>query len=103
MARPRPPASASSTLTIEVKAETVGKPTPGTEIRLSDSGEILIRGECVFLGYYKNPEATARALEDGWLHTGDAGLLDERWPSGHDRPLSRCVTTCRRLTLLTRR
>ena len=61
----------------EVRAETVGKPTPGTEIRLSDTGEILIRAESVFLGYYKNPEATARALEDGWLHTGDAGLLDE--------------------------
>ena len=61
----------------QVKAETVGKPTPGTEIRLSDRGEILIRGECVFLGYDKNPEATARALKDGWLHTGDAGLLDE--------------------------
>jgi len=61
----------------EVKGETVGKPTPGTEIRLSDTSEILIRGECVFLGYYKNPEATTKALEDGWLHTGDAGLLDE--------------------------
>jgi long-chain acyl-CoA synthetase len=61
----------------EVRLETMGKPTPGTAIRLSDIGEILIRGECVFLGYYKNPEATAKALEDGWLHTGDAGLLDE--------------------------
>jgi long-chain acyl-CoA synthetase len=61
----------------QVKAETVGKPTPATEIRLSEGGEILIRGECVFLGYYKSPEATARALEDGWLHTGDAGFLDE--------------------------
>ena len=61
----------------QIKVETVGKPTPGTEIRLSDRREILIRGECVFLGYYKNPEATARALEDGWLSTGDAGHLDE--------------------------
>jgi long-chain acyl-CoA synthetase len=61
----------------EVKGETVGKPTPGITIRLSDSGEILLRGESVFLGYYKNPEATAKVLEDGWLHTGDAGLLDE--------------------------
>jgi long-chain acyl-CoA synthetase len=61
----------------QVKAETVGKPTPGTDLRLSDSGEILIRGECVFLGYHKNPEATAKVLADGWLHTGDAGRFDE--------------------------
>jgi long-chain acyl-CoA synthetase len=64
-------------LDAEVKGDSVGKPTPGTEIRLSDRGEILLRGECVFLGYYKNPEATAKALEGSWLHTGDAGLLDE--------------------------
>jgi long-chain acyl-CoA synthetase len=61
----------------EVKGESLGKPTPGTEVRLSDTGEILLRGECVFVGYYKDPEATAKALEDGWLRTGDAGLLDE--------------------------
>jgi long-chain acyl-CoA synthetase len=61
----------------EVKGASLGKPTPGTEIHFSDTGEILLRGECVFLGYYKDPEATAKALEDGWLHTGDAGLLDE--------------------------
>jgi long-chain acyl-CoA synthetase len=61
----------------KVRGETVGEPTPGTDIRLSNSGEILIRSECVFLGYYKNPEATAMVLEDGWLHTGDAGFLDE--------------------------
>ena len=60
----------------DVRAETVGKPTPGTRVRISASGEILVAGESVFLGYYKNPEATARALDDGWLRTGDAGFLD---------------------------
>jgi long-chain acyl-CoA synthetase len=64
----------------DVRAGTVGKPTPGTRVRISESGEILVAGESVFLGYYKNPEATARALDDGWLRTGDAGLLE---PDGH--------------------
>jgi long-chain acyl-CoA synthetase len=60
----------------EVRGDTVGKPTPGTRIHISEIGEILIASESVFLGYYKSPEATARALEDGWLRTGDAGLID---------------------------
>jgi long-chain acyl-CoA synthetase len=64
----------------EVREDTVGKPTPGTRIRISDSGEILVSAASVFLGYYKNAEATARALDDGWLRTGDAGLLDD---AGH--------------------
>ena len=61
----------------DVRPETVGKPAPGTQIRISEAGEILISGSTVFLGYYKNPEATAHALDDGWLHTGDAGLIEE--------------------------
>ena len=61
----------------DVRPETVGKPTPGTQIRISVAGEILISSSTVFLGYYKNPEATAQALADGWLHTGDAGLIEE--------------------------
>jgi long-chain acyl-CoA synthetase len=61
----------------DVKPETVGKPTPGTRIRISDAGEILVSSPSVFLGYFKNPEATARALDDGWLHTGDAGQMGE--------------------------
>ena len=60
----------------DVRAETVGKPTPGTRIRISEAGEVLVASESVFLGYYKNPEATASALDDGWLRTGDAGVVD---------------------------
>ena len=63
-----------------VRAETVGKPTPGTQVRISDVGEVLIAGESVFLGYYKNPDATSGALDGGWLRTGDAGRLE---PDGH--------------------
>ncbi len=61
----------------DVKYETVGKPIPETEVRVSDTGEILSRSPSVFRGYYKNPEATARSLRDGWLHSGDSGLFDE--------------------------
>src|SRR5207245_9133050 len=46
-------------------------------LRISEVGEILVSSPSVFLGYYKNPEATAQALDDGWLRTGDAGLMEE--------------------------
>ena len=56
---------------------TVGQPVDGTEVRLADDGEILIRSDSVFAGYYKEPEATAAALtEEGWLRTGDVGKVD---------------------------
>ena len=61
----------------DIKFETVGKPIPETEIRISEEGEILSRSPSVFKGYYKNPEATKEALKDGWLHSGDAGYIDE--------------------------
>lgn len=61
----------------DVKFETVGRPIPETDVRISDTGEILERSPSVFRGYYKNPEATAKALRDGWLHSGDSGLIDE--------------------------
>jgi long-chain acyl-CoA synthetase len=49
----------------------VGVPTAGVEVRLSEQGELQLRGPVVFKGYYKNPEATATTIVDGWLHTGD--------------------------------
>ncbi len=62
----------------DVRVETVGVPYPGAEVTISPEGEVLARGESVAAGYYKRPEETARLLEGGWLHTGDAGYLDER-------------------------
>src|SRR4029077_4324985 len=56
---------------------TVGQPVDGTEVRLADDGEVLIRRDAVFAGYYTEPEATAAALtEEGWLRTGDVGKVD---------------------------
>lgn len=55
---------------------TVGFPFPGVEVKLADDGEILSRSPGNFLGYHKDPAATAEALEGGWLHTGDVGELD---------------------------
>ena len=60
-----------------VKLHTVGKPFPGMELRISDSGEILVRGGNVFEGYFNDPAATAESLQGGWLHTGDAGHLED--------------------------
>ena len=55
---------------------TVGKPLPGVELRLADTGELLVGGPCVFGGYWKKPEKTAETIDDdGWLHTGDIGRI----------------------------
>lgn len=62
----------------EYKSGSVGKVVSGLELKIADTGEILVKGENVMLGYYKDPEATAQKIDkDGWLHTGDAGYMDE--------------------------
>jgi len=61
----------------DIKFDTVGHPIPGTEIKITEDGEIITKGSSVFLGYYKNPEATASALKDGWLYSDDRGFIDD--------------------------
>lgn len=58
-------------------AGSAGRPLPGIDVRVDERGEILVRGLNVMRGYFREPEATAAALEGGWLHTGDHGSIDE--------------------------
>lgn len=61
----------------EIKYETCGPPMPGVEVRLSPEGEILVKGDNIFSGYYKNLEATREKIRDGWYYTGDFGYIDD--------------------------
>jgi long-chain acyl-CoA synthetase len=61
----------------QLKYGTVGPPIPGVELRIADDGEVLIKCGHVFEGYFKDPEATARVKEEGWLYSGDVGEIDE--------------------------
>ena len=66
----------ASTSLRDRRSRSVGKPVPGVQIRLAPDGELLVKGPNVTPGYWKNPEATAAALEDGWYRTGDIAELD---------------------------
>jgi long-chain acyl-CoA synthetase len=61
----------------KIKMPSVGPAVKGVTVRIAEDGEILVRGELVMQGYWQDPEGTARAIQDGWLHTGDIGHLDE--------------------------
>jgi long-chain acyl-CoA synthetase len=63
---------------VGLRMDTVGPPLKNTEVRIAEDGEILVRGELVMHGYWRNDAETARVLKDGWLHTGDIGLIDKK-------------------------
>ena len=74
----------------KVKFGSVGPVYPGVEMKIAEDGEILVRGRNVFLGYYKDPEATDATLVDGWLHSGDLGEIDDEgflWITGRKKDL----------------
>ena len=63
---------------VGIRLDTVGPPVKNCEVRIAEDGEIMVRGENVMHGYWRNPEETARVLKDGWLATGDVGHFDDK-------------------------
>lgn len=63
---------------VGLKMDTVGPPLKNVEVKIAEDGEILVRGELVMHGYWRNEAETARALQNGWLHTGDIGEIDDK-------------------------
>lgn len=78
----------------ETRSGSVGRPFPGMEVRITDIGEVQLRGDLVFSGYLGDPESTEKAFDDGWLRTGDQGFLAEDGQLGIiDRMKDVCITT----------
>jgi long-chain acyl-CoA synthetase len=76
----------------EIKVETVGKPFKGNLVKIANDGEILVKGENVMLGYWKNEEETKKVLKNGWLHTGDIGEFDGEFLKITDRKKDIIIT-----------
>jgi long-chain acyl-CoA synthetase len=75
-----------------IRVETVGQPFKGNLVKIADDGEILVKGENVMLGYWKNKEETNRVLKDGWLFTGDIGEFDGKFLKITDRKKDIIIT-----------
>jgi len=77
----------------DIRVETVGQPFKGNLVKIADDGEILVKGENVMLGYWKNEEETNKVLKDGWLSTGDIGEFDGKFLKITDRKKDIIITT----------
>ena len=76
----------------DIKVETVGPPFKGNEVKIANDGEILVKGENVMLGYWKNEEETNKVLKNGWLYTGDIGEFDGHYLKITDRKKDIIIT-----------
>jgi long-chain acyl-CoA synthetase len=83
----------SCNLIEDIRVETVGPPFRGNLVKIADDGEILVKGENVMLGYWKNEEETNKVLRNGWLHTGDLGEFDGKFLKITDRKKDIIITT----------
>ena len=77
----------------DIRVETVGSPFKGNLVKIADDGEILVKGENVMLGYWKNEEETNKVLKNGWLYTGDIGEFDGKFLKITDRKKDIIITT----------
>ena len=77
----------------DIRVETVGVPFKGNLVKIADDGEILVKGENVMLGYWKNEEETSKVLKNGWLYTGDVGEFDGKFLKITDRKKDIIITT----------
>ena len=76
----------------DIRVETVGPPFKGNEVKIAQDGEILVKGENVMLGYWKNEEETNKVLKDGWLYTGDIGIFENGYLKITDRKKDILIT-----------